>query len=290
MPSVLADFVGYLTAETADWDDPIEGRVLLSETQLVLVKDEDTKETIPLDSVFDINPGSSPQFIDSLPGWPVTIAYQTGPDRATAVIAADETTSKKFETVLFKSILNGTYTVLKHPSKIGGRVLDTEFQGGIMGLSANTVTFDIDEGPVEMPLDAIVDFSREQQQVNGDERPVLVVSHMDNGEALETVVAVDSTRKLSILGRYLRGTYQTLLASLREMSLTDPETEALTTIYSTGDMDIDLPNVLGMAPKQVKRILQSLHGNGLIESGNTGPVLTAKGQIVVNEYLEQINE
>jgi helix-turn-helix protein len=113
---------------------------------------------------------------------------------------------------------------------------------------------------------------------------------MDNGEALETVAATDSTRKLSILGRYLRGTYQTLLSSLQQLSLADSETEALTTIYSTGDMDVDLPSVLGMEPKTVKQVLQSLHGNGLIESGDSGPVLTAKGQIVVNEYLERINE
>lgn len=290
MPSVLADFVAYLTVESADWDDPVEGRVLLSESQLVLAKDEETKETLALDQIFDINTGTTPQFVDPMPGRPVTIAYRNGDSRATAVVSADETTSKKFETVLFKGLLNGTYTVLKHPAKIGGRVMDTEFQGGIMGLSANAVTFDIDEGPVELPLDGIVDFSREQRTVNGDDRPVLVVSHMDNGEALETVAATDSTRKLSILGRYLRGTYQELLASLQHISLSDPETEALTTIYSTGDMDVSLPSVLGMEPKKVKRILHSLHGNGLIESGENGPVLTAKGQIVVNEYLERINE
>lgn len=290
MPSVLADFVAYLTVETSDWDDPIEGRVLLSETQLVVAKDESAKEAISLDQIFDINPGSSPKFVDSMPGRPVTVAYQDGSDRATVVVSADETASKKFEKVLFKAILNGTYTTLKHPSKIGGRVLDTNFQGGIMGLSANEVKFDIDEGPVTVPLDSIVDFSREQQNVSGDERPVLVVSHMDNGEALETVAATNSTRKLSILGRYLRGTYQTLLASLQELSLSDPETEALTTIYSTGDMDVDLPSVLEMNPKKVKQILQSLHRKGLIESGDNGPILTAKGQIVVNEYLERIND
>ncbi len=290
MPSVLADFVAYLTVESADWDDPVEGRVLLSESQLVLARDEGTKETIPLDQIFDINTETTPQFVDPMPGRPVTIAYRDGNSRATAVVSADDTASEKFETVLFKSLLNGTYTVLKHPAKIGGRVMDTEFQGGIMGLSGNAVTFDIDEGPVTIPLDGIVDFSREQRVVNGEERPVLVVSHMDNGEALETVAATDSSRKLSILGRYLRGTYQTLLASLQQLSLSDAETEALTTIYSTGDMAVSLPNVLEMEPKTVKRILHSLHDNGLVESGENGPVLTAKGQIVVNEYLERINE
>lgn len=290
MSSVLADFVAYLTVEEGDWDDPIEGRVLLSETQLVLAKDEETKVMVPLDQVFDINGGAAPRFADPMPGRPVTVAYRNGSTRATAVVSADETTSRKFETVLFKGILNGTYTVLKHPSKIGGRVLDTEFQGGIMSLSANSVKFDIDEGPVTVPLDGIVDFSREQRTVDGEDRPVLVASHMDNGEALETAAATESTRKLSILGRYLRGTYQQLLESLQQITLSDPETEALTTVYSTGDMDVSLPSVLGMEPKQVKRILHSLHGKGLIESGENGPVLTAKGQIVVNEYLERINE
>lgn len=290
MASVLADFVAHLTVETADWEDPIEGRVLLSETQLVLAEDETNKTSIPLDAIFDINTGTTPTFVDPMPGHPVTVAYRQGNSRATAVISADETTSEKFKTVLFKAILNGTYTVLKHPSKVGGRVMDTEFQGGIMGLSAGAVQFDTDEGPVEIPLNGIVDFSREQRTVNGEERPVLIVSHMDNGEALETIAATESSRKLSILGRYLRGTYQTLLESLGEISLSDAETEALTTIYSTGDMDVSLPSVLGMDPKTVKRVLHSLHDNGLVESGDNSPVLTAKGQIVVNEYLERIND
>jgi helix-turn-helix protein len=290
MASVLADFVAHLTVEAADWEDPIEGRVLLSETQLVLAEDEDTKKAIPIDAVFDINTETTPKFVDPMPGRPVTVAYREGDSRATAVVSADETTSKKFETVLFKAILNGTYTILKHPSKVGGRVMDTEFQGGIMGLSAGAVQFDTDEGPIEIPLDGIVDFSREQRTVNGEDRPVLVVSHMDNGEALETVAATDSSRKLSILGRYLRGTYQRLLESLKQISLSDSETEALTTLYSTGDMDVSLPSVLGMDPKTVKRVLHSLHDNGLVESGENGPVLTAKGQIVVNEYLERIND
>ncbi len=290
MPSVLADFVAYLTVETTDWDDPIEGRVLLSETQLVFARDEETKEVISLDQIFDINTETTPQFVDEMPGRPITIAYRNGGSRVAAVVSADETTSKKFETVLFKSILNGTYVVLRHPSKIGGRVIDTEFQGGLMGLSANSVQVDIDEGPVTIPLDGIVDFSREQRTVNGEDRPVLVVSHMDNGEALETIAATDSARKLSILGRYLRGTYQQLLSSLQHLSLSDTETEALTTIYSTGDTGVSLPSVLRMDPKKVKQILHSLHNGGLIESGNNGPVLTAKGQIVVNEYLERINE
>lgn len=289
MPSVLADFVAHLSVETAEWDDSVTGRVLLSETQLVLAKDEGEKEIVPLDTIFDVNAGAKPQLVDPMPGRPVTVAFQDGERRATAVVSADETTSKKFETVLFKATLNGTYTILKHPSKIGGRVLDTEFQGSIMTLTPGGVRFDVNEGPLTVPLDAIVDFAREKRTVDGEQRPVLIISHVASGEALETIAATDSTRKLSILGRYLRGTYQKLFESLQQLSLSEAETEALTTLYSTGDMNVSLPNVLGLNPEKVKRMLQALHQKGLIESGDHGPVLTAKGQIVVNEYLERVN-
>lgn len=289
MPSVLADFVGSLSAEATDWDDAISGRVLVSETQLVLARSQDQREVIPLDSIFDIRANSTPQFLTDVPGRPVTVAYHDSGRRVTAVVGADEGTSGKFETVLFKAILNGTYTTLKHPSKVGGRVTDAAFQGALMSLAADAVRFDVEEGTLRIPLDGIVDFSREPRTVEDEQRPVLVVSHMATGDALETIVATDSTRKLSLLGRYLRGPYDELLQSLRRMSLSEREMEALTTIYSTGEMDVSLTTVLDMEGNTVKRLLHSLHEKGLVESGDSGPALTPKGQIVVNEYLERVN-
>jgi helix-turn-helix protein len=112
---------------------------------------------------------------------------------------------------------------------------------------------------------------------------------VDNGEALTTLAATDSPRKLSILGRYLRQTYDTVLESLQRISLSESETETLATLYSTGDMDVSLTSVLEKNPETVKRILHALHQKGLIESGEHNPVLTAKGQIVVNQYLERVN-
>ena len=41
--------------------------------------------------------------------------------------------------------------------------------------------------------------------------------------------------------------------------------------------------------RTVRQLLQALHDRGLIQSGEHCPVLTAKGQIVGNEYLEQVN-
>ncbi|MFB6189803.1 MAG: CheF family chemotaxis protein [Halapricum sp.] len=289
MSSVLAYFTGYFDVAAEGWDDPVEGRIVLGEDRLVLAASEDERVTIPLTAVFDVATGNQAAFADPMPGSPVTVAYEQGTSRTTAVIAAGETTIGKFTIVLFKALLSGTPVTIKHPAKIGGRVLDTPFKGGLLTLESGGVVFDTDEGPISVPLSSIVDFDRETRTVDGTDRPVLIVVHVDNGEALTTLAATDSPRKLSILGRYLRRTYDRVLESLQEISLGEPETETLTTLYSTGDMDVSLTSVLGEKPQTVKRLLHALHQKGLIESGEHNPVLTAKGQIVVNRYLERIN-
>ncbi|MFC7018239.1 MULTISPECIES: CheF family chemotaxis protein [Haloarcula] len=289
MSSVLADFTGTFAAETTDWDGPVEGRILLGKGQLVLAAGEDDTLRVPLDSVFDVSVGTTPNFFDPMPGKPVTVAYRERDKRLAVAVAAGEDAIEKFVTVLYKAMLNGADVTLKHPAKVGGRVTDAGFKGGLLTLQTGAVEFDTDEGPVTIPLDSVIDFNREERAVDGQRRPVLVVSHMDDGTALTTLAAVDSNRKLSLLGRYIRRVYQRVIDSLSQLSLSEAETEALATIYSTGDMDVSLANVLDTEPNQVKRLLHSLHEKGLIESKDGGPVLTARGQIVVTHYLERVN-
>ncbi|MUV90513.1 hypothetical protein GJ629_11885 [Halapricum sp. CBA1109] len=290
MPSVLADFAGNVSVDSREWDPFVEGRIILGEDRLVLAADEDDKLTVPLSAVFDITVGSLPTAFDPMPGTPVVVAFEADGRRQAAAVSGEEATIEKFVTVLFKAILNGTSVTLKHPAKVGGRVMDTDFRGSLLNLQSGGVVFDTEEGPLEIPLDGIIDFGRETRAVDGTERPVLVVSHVDGGEALTTVAAVDSARKLSILGRYLRRTYDRIRESISQLTLSEAETETLTTLYSAGDVGLSLSSVLDSDPSRVKKLLHSLHSKGLIESEDGGPVLTAKGQIVVTQYLERVNE
>lgn len=289
MPSVLADFTGRFSVAESERDGPIEGRVLLGEKQLVLAASADDRETIPLTGVFDVASGNEAALVDPMPGTPVTIAYRSGSDRTTAVVAAEKSTVEKFTGVLFKALLNGTPVSIKHPAKVGGRVLDTEFVGGLLSLKASVVVFDTEKGPVTVPLSSIVDFDRGTRPVDDQERPAVIVVHMDNGQALTTVATTDASRELSLLGRYLRRTYDDVLESLQDLSFSERETEALAALYSTGD-GVSLSSVIDADAQAVRRILHALHEKGFVESGDNSPVLTARGQIVVNQYLERINE
>ena len=288
MSSVLADFTARVSVETKDWEEGTEARALLNESALVLAAGEGDTLSIPLSAVLDVTRGV-PNLFDPLPGAPLTVAYRDGNARRAATVGTDEAAAEKFATVLFKALLNGTAVVLQHPAKVGGRVVDSSFRGGFLSLSAGEVRFETDEGPVTVPLAAVVDFDRQHRTIDGEDRPVLVVSHVDDGTALTTVAATESSRKLSILGRFLRQEYGAVIDSLAELHLSEPETEMLTTLYSAGDMDVSLPSVLDTDPERVRRILHALHEKGLVESGENGPVLTARGRIVVNEYLERVN-
>jgi helix-turn-helix protein len=289
MPSVFADFGAHLTAETADWNDPIEGRVLLGENQLVLAANQDDTVTIPLESIFDIRSGTTPQPVASLPGRPVTVAFQDGDRRVVAVVAADERTTEKFTIVLFKTILNGTAVTAKHPARLGGRILDTDFQGGLLSISSTAVQIEVKDGSVAIPLSSLIDFARGSRSVDGVDRPVIMATHLDTDDALLTLIAMDESRDLSLLGRYLRREFQKVVESIETLDLSEGETETLATVYSTRDMNVSLPEILGADPTRVKRLLHGLHEKGLIEAGDNGPVLTRKGHIVVTQQLERVN-
>ncbi|QSG10178.1 CheF family chemotaxis protein [Halapricum desulfuricans] len=290
MPSVLADFTGRFSVAGSDRDGPVEGRILLGEEQLILAASETDRQTIPLTEVFDVASGNEAALIDPMAGTPLTVAYRNGSSRTTAVVAGEEATIEKFTTVLFKALLNGTAVQVKHPAKVGGRVLETAFAGGLLSLRSGGVVFDTEDGPITVPLSSIVDFDRREESVGGHRRPVVAVAHVDSGQALTTVAATETSRELSLLGRYLRRTYEDVLASLRDLSLSERETETLAALYSTGDADVSLSSVVDADARTVKRILHALHEKELVESGEHNPILTAKGQIVVNQYLERVNE
>jgi len=285
---VLADFVGVFNAETADWDGHRDGRVLLGRNQLVLAASEDERVSIPLGSVFDVNPAGATRTFEPVPGTSITVAFESGGDRAVAVVGGDDATIEKFVSVLFKAILNGAGVVVKHPAKRGGRVTDAPFRPGKLVLGSNEVAFETGAGTTRVELASVTDFGRETRAVDGDDRPTFVVRHRREGAALTTIAATESPRTLSILGRYLRQRYDELLSSLSDLSLGETEIETLVTLYSTNG-DVSLAGVLGMEPPQVKQLLGSLHRQRLVHRTDGGPELTTRGQVVVNHYLERVN-
>ncbi|MBX0322811.1 CheF family chemotaxis protein [Halomicroarcula sp. F13] len=288
--SVIADFVGQFNSEVASRGDPIKGRVVLSQKRLVLAASEDDKLTIPLDSIFDIAIGQVPPDLGDFFKSTVTIAFEKNGRRLVAAVEADDEKIEKFGTLLFKAIVNGTETTVKERARVGGRVTDDEFQSARLYLTPGTVEFRRGDDTFAIALETVSDFERTTREIAGASRPVLVVRHMQDGTAVTTLAALASSRKMAILGRYLRREYSGLMEELQNVDLTKDKKEVLVAMYSTGDMEgMPLASILGKDSAAVSMLLQDLEADGLIQDGSDGPTLTPKGQVVASRFLEDVN-
>jgi len=285
--SVIADFVGTFNSEVTARTEPVKGRILLSQKRLVLAADEG-KVTIPLSSVFDVTVGQVPDDLGDFFSSTVTVAFERDDRRFVAAVESDDDKIEKFTTVLFKAILNGTDMTVKHPARVGGRVTDAEFVPAKLFLKPGTVEFRRADDTVDISLSTISDFDRLTREIGGTDRPVLAVQHMPDGQSVTTLGAMQSARKMSILGRYLRLEYSELMSELEDVTLSEEQVETLVAIYSTGD-GVSLASVLGMDGSQATMILNDLESEGLVARSGSGPKLTPKGRVVVSHHLEDVN-
>jgi helix-turn-helix protein len=285
--TVVADFTGKFAAEETGGDGPVGGRILLSREQLVLATG-DTKTVIPLDDIFDVGVGRVPpdmgEFFDST----VTVAYRAGEGRYVAVVEADDEKIEKFSTVLFRVILNGTAVTVKHPAKVGGRITDEPFRTARLNCRPGTVAFEGEDGGFEVDLSSVVGFERVSRDIKGATRPALSVRHRVDGQTVTSLAATAGQREMGLLGRYLRKEYTDLVGDLREVDLSEQEVEVLVAIY-TAPGDVSVAKVLDAEASQVTMLLNDLQEHELVADTGSGTELTAKGRVVVNNRLENVN-
>lgn len=287
--SVVADFVGRFALSDGG-GEPVRGRVVLSERRLVLAPgDGSDRVTVPLDDVFDVSVGEVPAELRAFFSDSVTVAFQRGRRRRTAVVEADGDVIRKFSTALFRAVVDGATVMVEHPARVGGRVRDTTprrarirlGRGGLRVLTETDARFTVE-------LEAVSQFRRVQRSIRGSEYPAIQVKHMRGENAVVTYVALNSQRKLNVLGRYLRLEYDEVMADLQEVELSDDAVQALITLYSAGG-ETDLTEALALDPRRATMVLNSLAEAGLVVDGSSGTKLTPKGRVVVDSRLESVN-
>lgn len=285
--SILADFVGRFMVNTHPDADLEPGRVLMNQSQLLLVA-EDDRMKIPLEDVFDVNVGTVPSEISDFFGHPVTLGFTYLGDRHVAVITAEPEEIQDFTGSLFKAILDRTTAWVKHPARIGGRVTDSSPETASLLLGTRRLKFaDLDE-PIEIDLEDVTHFERAQRSVRGQTRSILRVRHMEGGSSVTTETLVENERKMSLLGRYLRLEYRELMEEVRDMDLGDGEMELLVALYSGGD-DTDLARMLGESTNTITMRLNDLTEKGLITDAGSDTALTPRGRLLVGQEIEAVN-
>ncbi|WP_418281757.1 CheF family chemotaxis protein [Halorubrum sp. DTA98] len=285
--SVVADFVGRIHTPDIGADEPVSGRVLLSQRRLVLAT-TDTKTTMPLASVFDVAVGTVPSDLRSFFSDTVTIAYSAGNARRTAVIEGEPDDMDRFTRVLFKAILRNVTVTVRHPAKVGGHVTDASDRTASLKLSPGAIGFIDCPDPFTVDLSTVVDYERTDRTLGGKTRPALVFEHVPETRTVTSIATVPNERALNVLGRYIKLEYSEVLTEVEELDPTEEELEILVSIYSAGG-EASIADIVTGDATRTSMVLDSLREDGLVVDGERGTALTRKGQMVINSYMESIN-
>lgn len=286
----VADFVGRVAhnPKGSNNEQPKRARIVMSQKRLIIASDGE-RTTIPLSDVVDLVVGNVPADLRDLFDSTVTVGYRSDNGSVeTVLIEADKETISKFETVAFKSILDGTKAKIKHPARIGGRVTNEPVRNAKLGIGSEQVTFRTKSGNVRIDVTDVIDFKRTERAPDGTERPTLLVKHADEGDVSTSLIAPLSKRRLNILGRFLRIRYGKLLKEAGDIELTESQKQLLVTIYATGG-DIDFGSVLGGDAARATNVLNALREKELISEDEDGISLTSIGQIIVSERIGDVN-
>lgn len=291
--SIVVDFVANFVAGGNASFDPVKGRVLMSSRRLILATSR-SKTVIPITSVFDIAVGQVPPEVDEFFDFTVMVGYIVDNRRQTTVIGGDRDTIEKFSLLLFRAALNGSETVVKHPAKVGGRVMESEKRTTGLHLDYESVTFpgnaelgEADE-PFAIDLASVIFFEVIERTIEGEKRLVLSVQHVENGQTVTTEISLPSRRKMNVLGRYLRLIYHWIKSDVRDVEVTEESLEVLVGLYSTGP-GIDLASLLELDENELEAKLEDLFEDDLITDDTTPCELTPQGRFVVNEEIEDVN-
>jgi helix-turn-helix protein len=294
--SIVVDFVANFVAGGDASFEPTKGRVLMSERRLILAT-SGSKTVIPITSVFDIAVGQVPPEVEDFFDYTVMVGYTVGNGRRTTVIGGDRETIETFSLLLFRAVLDGSTTRLKHPAKIGGRVMDAETRRTGLRLDYESVAFP-EEGsagdtagdgdPFSVDLASVVFFEVVEQTREGERQLVLSVQHVEDGQTVTSEISLSSRRKMNILGRYLRLIYHWIKSEVRDVDVSEGTLELLVGLYSTGP-EADLASLLDLDEAELAAKLERLFEDNLITDDATPCELTPQGRLVVNEEIEGVN-
>ena len=285
--SVVADFVGRVHAASLETDEPVTGRVLLSQRRLVIATD-DGKETIPLSDVFDVVVGSVPGDLRSFFNQSVTVAYDRDGSRRAALVEGEPEDMDRFVRLLFKTLLRNVTVTVRHPAKVGGRVTDATDHRASVSVSPGEIRFDDCPEPFAVDLSSVIDYERTDRTLGGKKRPALVFNHVADGQTVTSITTVPNKRALNILGRYIKIEYDEAMEDLDSFDPTEEQLEILVSIYSAGG-EANVADIVTGDVTQTSMILDSLREAGLVADGESGTTLTRKGQMIVSSYLESVN-
>ncbi|MFB6293255.1 MAG: CheF family chemotaxis protein [Halonotius sp.] len=285
---VVADFSAKLLTDDIDQLKPVKGRVLLNREQLVLVTG-DEKEMILLSHIASTDPGSVADRISQFFEEAIAIAYDRGGSQKRAVIGGSSDTITKFRTRLFKLLVGKQTVIAKHPAKRGGRRTGAPALKMVLEIQDDSISLSKDDKSANIYVESVIGYEHEQRQLLDKPRSTLIVDHAPGDTTLTTFISLLSERKLTFLSQFIRQNYSRVVADVKNIDVGEVETQTLVSLYSAGgNAAVDM--VVTGSVDNPDALLEQLEEKRLVTRRDDQVHLTSRGEIVVTDQIEAVNE
>lgn len=284
---IKADFIADIKPEGYQYAK--RGRVLMTDSQLVLALGREKSITIDINAIQDARVGYVPDEFSEFFNDGIPLVFKQGEDTVNyAVIESTHDNIKKFGTLLFGKILNGVEGRFIHPYRTGGHLTNSDFEEMSLKIRADAVTFRTKSGEETVDIGALIGLSEEEMDINDHLQRVVKFQTHKQGTVATSVVRIEDARPRHFLIRYMQIRLGRLTRAVEDIELTDNEEDALVGIYSGGS-SVDLAGVLGLEVDQVKSIMEELAETDLLENdGEGGYEATTVGKAYVNRRVEDL--
>ena len=160
---------------------------------------------------------------------------------------------------------------------------------GMLFATQKSIWFMAKDRQIRIGLNSITKIRREKRKLGGDERDVLVIDHVDHGEASSSLVLCpDST--MDMLEKYLSDLVERYNSLGKEHRLTETEGQVATLIYSGVDTNT-IQSMLGIEVNTIEQFYDKLLGLGLAKVARVRRELelTPKGVKYVTDMMSNVN-
>jgi taxis protein CheF len=174
-------------------------------------------------------------------------------------------------------------------SRGGVLVTKPQWNHGMLFATQKSIWFMAKDRQVRIGLNGITRILREKRKLGGDERDVLVINHMEHGEASSSLVLCpDST--MDMLENYLSDLIERYNSLGKEHQFTETEVQAAMLIYSGVDSNT-IQSMLSIENNTIEQFYDKLLGLGLAKVARVRRELelTPKGVKYVTDMMSNVN-
>ncbi len=158
-----------------------------------------------------------------------------------------------------------------------------------VSLSASAIELSVDDKTARINVEAVIGFEHEQRELMDRARPTLILDHAAGSTTLTTYISLLSKRKLTFLSQFVRLNYSKVVEDVRQTEVSATETQALISLYSAGG-NASLDGIVTDSDADAEAVAEQLLEKQLVTQEDGVLYLTSRGEIVVTEQLESVNE